>query len=74
MKKIGAIGIILGLLFLSLEIYGFRIIQALEEIYGKWMTNAWGYAGESLCVILALVLTLVVILFSIYLFFTDGKN
>ena len=68
MKRfIGAIGIILGGLFLSLEIYMLKVIQSLEMIHGEWRTNAWGYAGESPCTI-ALILTVAVIIFSFVTF------
>lgn len=70
MKKFtGAIGMILGGLFLSLEIYMLKVIQSLEMIHGSWRTNAWSYACESPCTI-ALILTVSVIIFSLVIFYT----
>ena len=74
MKKIiVAIGMILGVLFLSLEIYCLKFIQSLEMVHGEWRTNAWDYAKESPCAI-ALVLTIVVIFFSMITFFRTNKS
>ena len=70
-RSIGAFGIICGMLFLSIEIYGFKVLQALEKIHGQWWTDAWGYAFEPPCAV-ALVLTIGVTVFSFYLFLT-GK-
>ena len=68
MKKFfGTIGIICGTLFLSIEIYSFRILQALEKISGSWRNNAWSYACEPPCAV-ALILTVGVVMFSIHLF------
>ncbi len=69
MKKfVGAIGIICGILFLSIEIYSLRVLQALERISGSWRINVWMYACEPPCTV-ALILTVGVVLFSIYLFY-----
>ncbi len=70
MKRVaGFIGIILGILFLSIEIYSLRVLQALEKVHGEWRTNAWSYASEAPCAV-ALILTIGVIFFSLYLFLT----
>lgn len=74
-KAVGALGIIFGILFLSIEIYGFRVLQTLEKLDGNWMTRAWSYAHEPPCAA-ALALTVGVILFSLYLFLAknDGRG
>lgn len=72
-KVVGALGIIFGILFLSIEIYGFRVLQALEKLDGNWMTSAWSYAYEPPCAA-ALVLTVGVILFSLYLFLAKNDG
>lgn len=71
-KSTGAIGIILGGLSLSLEIYMLKVIQSLEMIHGEWCTSAWDYAGEPPCTI-ALILTASIIIFSLVIFYTK-KN
>jgi len=71
-RNTGAIGMILSVLFLSLEIYGLKVLQALEKTSGAWWTSAWRYACEAPCAV-ALVLTSAVLLFSLYLFLTGGK-
>lgn len=71
-RTIGAVGMILGVLCLSLEVYGLRILQALDRAHGEWYTSAWRYAGEPTSAA-ALILTAAVVLFSAVLFFA-GKD
>lgn len=40
-KHWGIGGIILGLLFLSAELYCLKVIQSLEKLHGTWLLNAW---------------------------------
>ena len=72
-KSTGAVGIIFGLLFLSLEIYGLRVLQALDKVHGSWGVNVWGYACEPPCA-LALILTAISILFSLYIFLANKDS
>lgn len=73
MKKMaGLLGIILGGLCLSLEIYLLRLLQGLDKAAGSWYTDAWTYAGEGPC-LAALILTAIIIIFSAILFIT-GKS
>ncbi|MEG2213962.1 MAG: hypothetical protein RRY35_08710, partial [Clostridiales bacterium] len=67
-KTIGTIGIIAGFLILSLEIFGLQLLQYMEKAGHTYYTNVWRYAGEPPCVI-ALILTIGVIVFSIFTFF-----
>ncbi|MCI8342289.1 MAG: hypothetical protein HFE62_03645 [Firmicutes bacterium] len=69
----GLMGIIFGILFLSIEIYSLKILQTLEKIHGKWWNNVWGYASEPPCAV-ALILTVGVIFFSLYIFLTGKDN
>lgn len=72
-KMVGAMGIILGTLVLSLEIYGLRLIQSIEMAHGEWWDSAWSYAGEAPCTI-ALVLTAIVIIVSLTIFLSERKK
>ena len=62
-KTVGGVGTVVGLLVLALEIYGLKVLQALEMAHGQWRTNVWSYALEAPCAV-ALVLTVVVIVVS----------
>lgn len=74
MKKFaGLIGFILGVLFLCLEIYSLRVLQALEKIHGEWWNDAWSYASEPPCAV-ALIFTIGVTCFSLYLFLKGKDN
>jgi hypothetical protein len=44
---IGRLAIIFGSLVLSLQLYGLKIIQALDMQKGSWKTNPMDYAGEA---------------------------
>jgi hypothetical protein len=44
---IGRLAIIFGSLVLSLQLYGLKIIQALDKQKGSWKTNPMDYAGEA---------------------------
>ncbi|MDI9496070.1 MAG: hypothetical protein QM227_07365 [Bacillota bacterium] len=61
---IGRLAIIFGSLVLSLQLYGLKIIQALDKQKGSWKTNPMDYAGEAPMSI-ALVITIVVIIYGI---------
>lgn len=69
-KQVGIAGILFGLLVLSVELYGLKVIQALEMAKGQWRSDAWGYLQEPQCLI-AVVITAAVILYSCYLAFID---
>ena len=69
-KQVGIAGILFGLLVLSAELYGLKVIQTLEMAKGQWRSDAWGYLQEPQCLI-AVVITAAVILYSCYLAFID---
>ena len=69
-KQVGIAGILFGLLVLSAELYGLKVIQALEMAKGQWRSDAWGYLQEPQC-LAAVVITAAVILYSCYLTFID---
>ena len=69
-KQVGIAGILFGLLVLSAELYGSKVIQALEMAKGQWRSDAWGYLQEPQCLV-AVVITAAVILYSCYLAFID---
>lgn len=73
-KAIGAIGIILSLLALSLEIYALPLLQYTEAAgHHSSHANVWRYATEPPC-LLALLLTVGVLVFSLVTFFgSDSK-
>lgn len=73
-KSIGAIGIILSLLALSLEIYALPLLQYTEAAgRHSFQSNVWRYAMEPPC-LLALLLTVGVLVFSLVTFFgSDSK-
>ncbi len=69
MKRwIGGMGMLFGILTMALEIYGLKVLQALERTSGTWRINAWGYATEAPCAV-ALTVTVLVIVVSAVLFF-----
>jgi hypothetical protein len=75
-QSIGAIGVIAGGLFLSLQMYGLKFIQYLEMQQGSFRTHAIDYAREA-PMAGALWITAAVILFSAYLLFwgaAEKKN
>ena len=61
---IGRLAIIFGSLVLSLQLYGLKIIQALDMQKGSWKTNPMDYAGEA-PVSFALLITIAVIFYGI---------
>ena len=67
-KHLGIGGLILGLLFLSSELYCLKVIQALEMLRGTWRLNAWEYMQEPQCLI-AILITIGIIIYSCYLAF-----
>ena len=72
-KHWGIGGIILGLLFLSAELYCLKVIQSLEKLHGTWLLNAWEYMKEPQCLI-AILITIGVIIYSATLPFSQkGK-
>lgn len=71
-KSIGAIGLLLGVLVFSLELYGLKLVQSLEMVHGVWARNVWHYATEAPCTV-ALVLTAAEIVCSVVVLLT-GKN
>ena len=71
-KHWGIGGIILGLLFLSAELYCLKVIQSLEKLHGTWLLNAWEYMKEPQCLI-AILITISVIIYSCYLAFFSKK-
>ena len=73
-KAIGTIGIILSLLALSLEIYALPLLQYTEAAgHHSSHSNVWRYAMEPPC-LLALLLTVGVLVFSLITFFgSDSK-
>lgn len=66
-KAVGLLGIILGGLFLSLEILLLKVIQGLHMVYGTWFTHSLAYALDTTC-LLALLITAGVIVFSVVLY------
>lgn len=72
-KGVALMGIILGCLFLSFEIYFLTIIQVIDKSSGSWHGNAWAYVNEPPCEI-ALLITVAVIIFSFYLFFASEDD
>lgn len=66
-KSVGMMGIILGGLCLSLEVYFLKVIQGMEKAVGLWYENVWDYAKESPCLI-AFAITVLVIALSAYVF------
>ena len=72
-KNIGTIGIMVGFLILSLEMFGLQLLQYMEKAGHTYYTNVWYYASEPPCVI-ALILTIGVIIFSIVTFFGDESK
>ena len=73
-KSIGAIGVILSLLTLSLEIYALPLLRYTEAAgHHTSYANVWRYAMEPPC-LLALLLTVGVLVFSLVTFFgSDSK-
>ena len=68
-KVIGTIGVILSLLALSLEIYALPLLQYTEAAgHHKSWANVWRYAMEPPC-LLALLLTVEALIFSLVAFF-----
>ncbi|QSX05915.1 hypothetical protein JYG23_00130 [Sedimentibacter sp. zth1] len=68
-KSIGLIGIIFGGFLLSLELYLTKIAQLIDKTSGSYYTSVWKYAGMFPCSI-ALIITIVLIFYSIYIYFT----
>lgn len=66
-KSVGMMGMILGGLCLSLEIYLLDVLQGLDKVKGEWYTSAWSYTGEAPC-LLAFAVTAIVIGLSVYAF------
>ena len=71
-KHWGIGGIILGLLFLSAELYCLKVIRSLEKLHGTWLLNAWEYMKEPQCLI-AILITISVIIYSCYLAFFSKR-
>ena len=73
-KAIGTIGVILSLLTLSLEIYALPLLRYTEAAgHHTSYANVWRYAMEPPC-LLALLLTVGVLVFSLVTFFgSDSK-
>lgn len=74
-KVVALLGIIFGGLFLSFELYLLKLVQIIDKSTGSWFENVWEYAKMSPCKI-ALLITVAVIVFSFYIFFTskDGEK
>ena len=68
-KDMALMGIIFGCLFLSFEIYFLTVIKFIDKSSGSWHVSAWANVNEPPCEI-ALIITVAVILFSLYLFLT----
>jgi uncharacterized membrane protein YqhA len=64
-SSIGRFAIVIGSLFLSLQLYGLIILQLLDKQSGSWQ-NAFDYARET-PVMLSLLITIAVILYGIVL-------
>lgn len=72
-KAIGFIGMVMSGLVFSLEIYGLRVLQAMEKMYGEWYTSALKYANEPCCFI-ALTITVICFALSLVFFFKPEKK
>lgn len=72
-KMIALIGIIFGGLFLSLELYMLILVQFIDKSTGRWFEDIWEYAKMPPCSI-ALLITVAVIAFSFYIFFTSKDS
>ena len=68
-KATALLGVILGGLTLSLELFLLKVLQSLEKLHGSWWTNAMNYAAEVPCA-LGFLVTAAVILFSLAVYFT----
>jgi len=69
-KQVALIGIIFGGLFLSLELFMLILVQLIDRSTGEWFENVWEYAKMFPCNV-ALIITIAVIAFSFYVFFTN---
>lgn len=65
---LGRIAIIVGMLFLSAELYGIKIIQLLDSQHGTWWSDAYifEYAKQT-PVYIAIIITMTVIGYGIWL-------
>lgn len=69
-KATALMGIIFGGLFLSFELYLLILVRLIDMSKGQWHKNVWEYAKMPPCNI-ALIITVAVIVFSFYIFFTS---
>lgn len=72
-RTIGLLGIILGVLVLSLELFLLKMMQLLEKLDGRFYSSLWRYAGEPPCSF-ALILTLIVLAVSVWTFAAGKKD
>ncbi len=72
-KTIGALGVIFGGLFLSLECYLLIVVQYIDRLSGSFFPNVWEYAKRFPCNA-ALLVTIGVVAFSVYLLVNHKKQ
>jgi len=69
---VGSLAIIFGSLVLALELFGLKIIQALDMQKGSWHTSPMDYASE-FPIAFALCITIAVIIYGIILMIGADK-
>lgn len=67
-KCIGILGILFGMVVFSLELYGLKVIQALERVSGSCYVNPFRYISEEPCVVIAFIITVCVVISSIVIY------
>lgn len=67
-KCIGILGILFGMFVLSLELYGLKIIQALERISGSCYMNSFMYISEEPCIVIAFIINVCVVISSVVIY------
>ncbi len=63
-SSIGRFTVIIGSLFLSLQLYGLKMVQLFDKQSGSWHRNTFEYVSET-PVLLALLITIAVIIYGI---------
>lgn len=72
-KTVGMLGMILGGLFFSLELFLLKFLQTFEIISGRWYEDVWEYMGHFPCN-WALVITVIIIIISGVITFLPEKK
>jgi len=67
-KCIGILGILLGMFVFSLELYGLKVIQALEKISGSYYENPFHYISEEPCIVIPFIITVCIVISSIVIY------